>query len=189
MRPARLLVTGAVSTATLGLLVDGRGDAARHARQVDALGLGLLDLAGGGFWRLVTNLLVQPDPGVSAVVHLAALGVAEHRLGSRRALVLLVGGDWLSTLPLLIAVRGAATRGNADARRLSEERDAGLSAGGSALVGALAVVLAPELRWMPAAAVVTSLAVPAITRRGRADVQHVAAAVVGVALGRRWVSR
>jgi hypothetical protein len=179
----RLPVTSVVSAATLGLIAEARGDAVRHARQVDALGVAWPDVVSGRLWRLVSNLLVQPDPGLSPVAHLVALGVAERRLGSRRALLLLLGGDWLSTLPVLVAVRAAG------ATRLSDQRDAGLSAGGAALVGGLAAVAPPaRLRAPATAGFLLALAVAAARRRQLADVQHLAAGAVGVALARRWAA-
>lgn len=155
-----------------------------HGQLLRHLGLSWADLTHLQWWRLATSPLVQTKPGfVWGNVALVALLVplAEWRLGSRRSIATFALGDWLSTLPVLVAVRAAAVWGNDAAARVVVERDGGSSSGTWALAAALAWRL-PGRRWRGgvAGALLGYQLVLVAWRHRLFDVQHAGAVVAGV---------
>ena len=110
-----------------------------HAQLLHHFGLDWHQLATDQLWRLVTAPLLQTSVGFawSNLLLLAVVvPLAEWRLGSRTTPLIFFGGEWLSTVPLLLGLRLAAT-GNDQAAQLAATPDVGSSAGGWALAAAL----------------------------------------------------
>ncbi|GIJ57334.1 phosphatidylglycerol lysyltransferase domain-containing protein [Virgisporangium aurantiacum] len=156
-------------------------------------GLAWADLRHGQVWRLVTGPFVQTRPGFVwsnlALVFLV-FPVAERRLGTRRMAAVFLGGDWVSTVPVLLGVRIAVAAGVAGAAATLAERDAGSSSGSFALIAAtLLTVAAPRVRWSLIAVLVAALTVTLAVDQRLFDLQHLISAVATVAVlatAARW---
>jgi hypothetical protein len=107
--------------------------------------------------------------------------LAEWRLGSRTTPLIFFGGDWLSTVPILLGLRLAAA-GSGHAAELAATPDVGSSAGGWALAAALAWS-SPPGRWrrLAVAAVLGGLTIVAVTYHRLFDIQHLTSATLVIA--------
>ncbi|MGH3801698.1 MAG: hypothetical protein ACRDTD_16505, partial [Pseudonocardiaceae bacterium] len=161
-------------------------DPGLHAHLLRHFGLDWHQLATGQLWRLITAPLLQTSAGFawSNLLLLAVVvPLAEWRLGSRATPLAFFGGDWLSTIPVLLGLGLAAAAGNTQAAELAATPDAGSSAGGWALVAALAWSLPPG-RWrrLTVGTVLGGLAVVAVAYHRLFDVQHLISATLVVAV-------
>lgn len=157
-------------------------------------GLSWNDLLHGQVWRLVTGPFIQTDAGfvwTNLILVVVVFPLAERRLGSRRLPVVFLGGDWLSTLPVLVGVRIAVALGATGGAVLAE-RDAGSSSGSFALIAATLLTLpSARVRRGLLAALVGGLVVALVVGRHLFDVQHLVAVVTvwaGLGLRRRYAS-
>lgn len=155
-----------------------------HAQLLRHFGVNAHHLATGQLWRLVTAPLLQASAGFvwSNLILLAVVvPLAEWRLGSRTTPLIFFGGDWLSTIPILLGLHLAAL-GSDHAAQLAATPDAGSSAGGWALAAALAWSLPPG-RWRRWAIVLVlgGLAVVAVAYHRLFDIQHLTSATLVIA--------
>lgn len=103
-------------------------------------GLDWGDLTHLQWWRLPTSQMLETRPGLiisNIALCLIALPIAERRLGSRIAAAVFFLGDWVSTIPVWIGLRVAASNSTWAAAQL-HLRDAGPSCGAWALAIAAA---------------------------------------------------
>lgn len=145
-------------------------------------GLGWRDLARLQLWRLPSSQLVQDRAGfvwANVALCLIILPIAEWTIRSRRTVAIFFLGDWISTVPVLIAVRLAAANGNADAIQIIRGRDSGPSAGAWALAAAVAVSIQNRTtRRVVVGGVFVFLVVAVVFHHRLFDVQHLLSATV-----------
>jgi membrane associated rhomboid family serine protease len=182
----RFPVTGTFAALQLWIMFATAIDPQLHAHLLRHFGLDWHQLATGQLWRLVTAPLLQASAGFawSNLLLLAVVvPLAEWRLGSRATPLVFFGGDWLSTIPVLLGLGLAAALGSAPAAALAATPDVGSSAGVWALVAALAWSLPPG-RWrrFTLGAVLGGLAVVAVAYHRLFDVQHLISATLIVAV-------
>ena len=153
----------------------------------------------GAVWTLPISALIT-----ARVTHVSvAIGVMLVLLtpyvilaGFPRAIVRFFAGHVTCTLVTLVVIVTASAAGSATATKLYSTTDTGISAGLGAVGGAFVVLLwRSRVRWLAVAALaiplyfytyrVGSEAAPALM----ADVEHVIALVVGIAIEWRWPLR
>lgn len=155
-----------------------------HGRAVRALGTNWHTLATGHVWRLVTGVLTQDQPGVrwSILIPFLWVGVAEWSLGWRRTAMAFFLCDWLSTVPVLVVLRVAASHSLWAAQQIVRF-DCGSS---SAIFGTLAAFCASRRgpnAWVAPVLLAQTMVTIWLTNHRLSDVQHLAAIAVGLMLG------
>jgi lysylphosphatidylglycerol synthetase-like protein (DUF2156 family) len=143
------------------------------------------------WWRLATATIIEPRAGFvwSNLLLVGLVPLAEWRLRSRRAVAGFFLGDWLSTVPILAALRILGALGSGPALAAALSHDAGPSSGAYALLATLAVtVRARRPRALALAVVFGSVGVPLVVYTRLFDLQHLVAAGVGTALGSTWAA-
>jgi phosphatidylglycerol lysyltransferase len=176
----RFPVSAAFGTLQLWIMAGTALDPRLHTMLLRHFGLAWRDLARGQVWRLVTGPLIQAAPGFvwsNLLLLVVIMPVAEWRLGSRRVPVIFLIGDWISTLPVLIALRLAAAAGIGGAAAIMATRDAGSSSGAWALAAAVLCTLpSGRIRHTALAAMLTGMAVVLAIYRRMFDLQHLLSA-------------
>ncbi len=174
---------------TLGLIFARTPD--QHEHVLNTLGLAWPDLVHAPY-RLATALFVQTQPGIRPTIGLllVVVPVAEWRLGSRRTLLTMFGGDWTATLLSLVALRIAAASNSAWAHTALSRRDGGISAATHALLAAVVFSARPS-RWRTLGIAVIGAWILQRLVFGHQvfDAQHAIASVVGAVLGWRFRGR
>lgn len=166
----------------LWLMAATAGDAAFHGSLVARFALSWPQLAALELWRVPSSALVQEDVGLrlSIIGLMAALPLAEMRLGWRLTLVAFFAGDAVSSIGTLAALQLLGGLGVGGASELAAEPNLGSSAGLIALLaGAAATLRAGRRRPLAAAALGVALAVALALERDLASLQHVVAAAAG----------
>ena len=174
-------------TASVGLMVLTALAPAAQPELVRRFGVAWGDLAGGQWWRLVTNVVVPPKAGLavtSVVLPAVLIVLAERRWGPGRAAVTFFVGDWTATVATLAGLRVLGGLGHQNALAEALTRDVGASAGMCALAAGL-VMTVPDgrRRHLGAGALLGCLAVEAAVHQRVFDVEHLIAAAVGMAVG------
>jgi hypothetical protein len=174
------LLVGAIVVALQFSLSDPR----RHSRAVRALGTNWHSLATGHVWRLVTGVLTEDQPGIrwSILIPFIWVGIAEWYLGWRRTAMAFFLCDWLSTIPVLVVLRVAASHSLWSAQQIVRF-DCGSS---SAIFGTLAAFCASRRgrnAWIAPVLLVQTMVTIWLTNHRLSDVQHLAAIAVGLILG------
>jgi hypothetical protein len=144
-----------------------------------ALSVSWPEIGAGRLWRLPTSSLVQEESGVvwPIAALLAALPVAEARLGTLRALLAYVVSDAASSL---LALGALAIIGD---ERLAAEPNIGNSAGLLGLLAAWIATLPAPHRGRAGAALGLGVGIALAIDPELAAVQHVIAAATGGLLG------
>ena len=192
----RHLFAIAFVAASVGLMVLTAVSPSTQPELVRRFGFAWGDLVGGQWWRLVTNVVVPPRAGLAST-NLVLPGIlivlAERRWGPLRVAVTFFVGDVAATVATLAGLRLAGALGNGRALADALTRDVGASAGMCALAAGLVVTLADgRRRQLAAGALLGCLAVEIAVHQRVFDVEHLTAAVVGMALqtsGLHWGRR
>lgn len=149
------------------------------------------DLVDGELWRIFSFALIQPRGEIllgNVVMTVTLLPTVEWWLGSRKALVSFWVGHAVAILVVLVGTRISAALGNETAALLISMRDAGSSAGLTALVGLLvAQAKRPRYRTLLLAGLLTFHSVAWVLNGELANPQHIVAILVGLGLGRWWL--
>ena len=184
--PFTMFVVGALSAGGCW----ARGSTARSQRLLELLGLRWEDLIQPFQWfRVVSSPYVQPDAdlGVSLLVLLACLLVAEQRFGTRRTIVTFVATDVLSTVAVFLTMRILEVFGSITASVI-HIRDGGSSSG---TIGVAAALLAATrhttLRCVAATGLAGLLLERVVRSHELADWQHLAAGLIATLLA--WLSK
>lgn len=184
----RFPITVGFATLQLWLMTATTADRHLHPLLLRHFGLAWPDLAHGQLWRLLTVPLIQSKPGFvwSMIVLLAVvLPLAEWRLGSRATSWVFLLGDWVSTIPVLLALKAAAAAGITTAATAISQRDAGSSSGAYALVtAALWTLPAGRIRRMAVSGLLGCLIITLIVFHRLFDLQHLLAAASTLAIVR-----
>ncbi len=178
-------VTLAIGGTIIWLMAATEIDPASYPGIVRHFGLGWHDLARLQLWRLPSSQLVQDRAGfvwANVALCLIVLPIAEWTIRSRRTIAIFFLGDWISTVPVLIAVRLAAANGDTDAMQIIRGRDSGPSSGAWALAAAIAVsVQNRTMRRLLVGAIFLFLVVAVLVHHRLFDVQHLLSATVTAA--------
>jgi phosphatidylglycerol lysyltransferase len=182
--------------ASVGLMVLTAVSPAAEPELVRRFGVAWGDLAGGQWWRLVTNVVVPSKSGLASanvVLPAVLIVLAERRWGPLRAAAAFFVSDWVATISTLAGLRVLGGLGHPQAMADALTRDVGWSAGMCALAAGL-VMTVPDgrRRYLALAALLGCLAVELAVHRRMFDVEHLIAAVVGAALqtpGAHWGRR
>ena len=186
-------VSLAVSGLIIWLMAVSAIDRESHASILRHFGLGWHDLARLQLWRLPSSQLIEDRPGFvwsNVALCLIVLPIAEWTVRSRRTIATFFLGDWISTVPVLIAVRLAAASGNSSALETIRGRDSGPSSGAWALAATVAMSLEHRIARRVAVGTIFVFLLGALLLHHRLfDIQHVvsatAAAAFTLVLGRR----
>lgn len=165
-------------------------DRATHRWLFDHLALSWADLSGARLWRLATATFVQDKPGLrlSILVPLAALPMAERRLGSVRTAAAFFVGDWLSSTAALGALRLAGALGSGDAMAAAMTPQAGSSSATVAVIAAAVAHVGDHRRRRLLQAVLAVALLGSLVLFHRLfEWEHLLAALVGTTLG--WWAR
>ena len=167
-----------------------RGSMIRSAQMIDRFGLRWEDFAHPPQWyRVLASPYVQPeaDLGISLLALLALLVLliaAELRFGTWQTVRTFVITDVISSLAVFVGLHIAELNGNRWAA-IIHRRDGGASSGTIGVV--LAFLLTLQHTWIRRSligALALVLLRALIFSRELADIQHVAAALVGYAIAR-----
>ncbi len=151
----------------------------------DRLALTWPSLTNFQWYRLLTSPFIPANSGFAAAgvgISVLSVPLAEWSLGTRRVVVAFFAGDWLSTLPALVALRIAAGEGSEHARRLLAEPDSGSSSGSLACLAALVIALPRWPRLVSAVVFIAILAGRMVWWHRLYDFQHAAAAVAAATI-------
>lgn len=182
----------ALTATVLWLMAATRNDPGFHSSLLQRLGLSWSDLTRGEVWRVPTSAILPGDPGYTwtVIVLLGFVWVAERRLGTRVVLLCYFAFDAIASLVTVLGSRIAAASGNAEALASLTERDSGPSAAAIGLA-ALLIHTLPSHRSQALAqgglaiALVTGLTIDP----SRTSIEHLIAAVAGLALGHVFARR
>jgi len=141
-------------------------------------------LATAQWWRLITDVLIQGQPGLrwSILIPFLWVGVSEWHLGWRRTGTAFFVTDLMSTVPTLVVLHLAS------AHRTWSLQQANRFDGGSsaAIYGTLATFCASRRgpnSWIAPALLVQSMVTIWLTNRRLFDIQHLVAIGVGLVIG------
>ena len=191
--PRRGLLGAPFTVFVVGLLSAGgwwaRGSPARSHRLLELFGLRWEDLVQPFQWfRVVSSPYVQPDAdlGVSLVVLLAFLLVAERRFGTRRTIATFVATDVLSTVAVFLTMRVLEVFGSITASVI-HIRDGGSSSGTIGVaVALLATTQHTAFRRLAATGLAGLLLERVVRSHELADWQHLAAGLIAALMV--WLS-
>ncbi|HVW33864.1 MAG TPA: hypothetical protein VHL53_15105 [Acidimicrobiia bacterium] len=191
-RPAvRLLVLVAVAVLMAAISAGNRNP--HHPLVHLCCGYSPAGLAAGRWWTVAGSalLIVVLHPfGVNSVLLVAVVVPSVLRAGLGRTAVAFFAGHVTATLAVAAVVLPLAAGGWHPAEIVRVRYDVGASAGVAAVAGALAVSLA-DRRW--GAAVIGAFTADFLVRLGLshtlAEIEHLIALAVGVAVGRHFVRR
>jgi hypothetical protein len=144
------------------------------------------------FYRLATSPFLQTSPGYSqTIIGLTAftLPIFELRTSTLRTTLTFLAGDWLSTVPILVALKLAGLAGNDVAARLASQPDSGSSSGGFACLGALCLSLPFRLRLAGLGGLAAFFAIRLAYWHRLFDFQHALATLLGIAAWLAWDRR
>lgn len=129
----------------LGVWTTGRPKRLQNLKQM--FGFGWSDLVALRLYRLPTAIFIQTQPGIRGTIGLLLLVIplAEWRLGSMRATIVLFVGDWVSTVAVLCGLRLLAATNRPWAMVEAVARDGGTSSAVHALAAA-AILTMPVKR-------------------------------------------
>lgn len=187
--PAALTVSAIAMAIALAL---ARQSPASHRALVEVLGVNRDDLQHGRIWTLPLATIVQADPGlgrrVTGNILLAGAGLAalEYRVGSRRALALFFGADWLVALLRIPALAALTAVGVARARVYLDVADTGSSVAAYAALAAACATLTGRRRLGSLALLCGWLSLQFTYERFDVPVAHLIGWVLGVAIGTWW---
>lgn len=185
-RVARYPLSICVVIIVLGLGLWTTGEPRRLTDLKQMFGFGWSDLASLRLYRLPTAIFIQTQPGVRGTIGLllVVIPVAEWRLGSRRATIVLFVGDWVSTVLVLCGLRLFASTGRPWAMLEAVARDGGTSSAVHALAAAAVVTIRTRCTRRILGAMIALEVVGLLALRPQVfDVQHGLAALTGWALG------
>ena len=159
-------------------------DPTTHTKALRRLGTNWHTLTSGQLWRLVTGILTEDQPGLrwSILIPFIWVGVAEWHLGWRHVAIIFVISDWLSTVPVLVVLRLAATHSAWSAQEIARF-DCGSS---SAIFGTLAAFCASRRgpnAWLAPVLLVQTMGTIWLTNHRLSDVQHLVAIAIVLLCG------
>ena len=185
--PFTVFVVGALSAGGWW----ARGSTARSHRLLELFGLRWEDLVEPFQWfRVISSPYVQPDAdlGVSLVVLLAFLLVAERRFGTRRTVATFVATDVLSTVAVFLTMRILEVFGSITASVI-HIRDGGSSSGTIGVaVALLATTRHTAFRRLAATGLAGLLLERVVRSHELADWQHLAAGLIATLMVLRSAS-
>ena len=194
MRSARRVARYPLSTCVLlvvvGLGAWTTGRPQRLGELKRTFGFGWSDLVALRLYRLPTAIFIQTEPGIRGTVGLLLIFIplAEWRLGSIRATIVLFLGDWISTVTVLCGLRLLAAAHRQWALVESVARDGGTSSAVHALAAAAILTIpAKRTRRVLGSLMVLEVVGLMIVRPELFDVQHGLASLAGWALGASFV--
>ncbi len=174
--PVSLAIGGLI----IWLMIVTAVDRSTYPGIVRHFALGWRDLSHLRLWRLPTAQFIQTRAGYvwsNVALCLIALPLAEWTVKSRRTVAVFFIGDWVSTVPVLIAVRLAAASGSAPAVAIIRGRDSGPSAGAWALIATVAMSLENRIARRTGLAVIVAFLVTTLAVNHRLfDAQHLVSA-------------
>ena len=186
-------VTLAVGGTIIWLMAATEIDPESYPGILRHFGLGWHDLARLQLWRLPSSQFVQDRVGfvwANVALCLLILPIAEWTIRSRRTVAIFFLGDWISTVPVLIAVRLAAANGNTEAMQIIRGRDSGPSSGAWALAAAVAVSIENRTaRRILLGGVFAFLIVAVVVHHRLFDIQHLLSATVTATFVRAMARR
>ncbi|MEO8693305.1 MAG: hypothetical protein ABI658_07290 [Acidimicrobiales bacterium] len=153
-----------------------------HARLLSSFGSSWRYWRAGQVWRLFTSAFVQSRHGfvTGIVVLISLLPLAEWRIGSPRAAIVFLAGDWISSVTAMLGARVLAAFGSDTASTVLAHVDSGASSALYACGGAFVWSLSPSrLRTLLVVILVGDLTTSAATNHTLADIQHPLATLVG----------
>jgi lysylphosphatidylglycerol synthetase-like protein (DUF2156 family) len=170
----------------LGLVTGSLWRAASSAPWYPDIAFGLPSFAAGRWWTLVTGVFfaVVPWYYLPMVASFALFaGWAEHRMGTRLAAAVTIGGHLFSVLGaalLLLAVRGLDW---AWATQTAALRDVGFSAGALTAAAVASALVRPPWRLRLRLGLVIYVITSAIYIGSLADLEHLLGVAAGLAVG------
>ncbi len=185
-RVARYPLSICVVIVVLGLGLWTTGKPRRLADLKRTFGFGWSDLVSLRLYRLPTAIFIQTQPGVRGTIGLllVVIPIAEWRLGSPRATIVLFLGDWVSTVSVLCGLRLFAAAGRPWAMLEAVARDGGTSSAVHALAAAAVLTIRTQCTRRILGAMIALEVVGLLALRPQLfDVQHGLAALTGWALG------
>jgi len=173
------MVLLSVMTRTLWVALDGRGLS-------DAVTYGLPALEDGAWWTFVVGpfFALQPGEYLPILFGLAVFGgFAEWRLGWRRTAAVMLVTQVVGSLGAALLLWATRDHGYAWATSLAQLRDAGPSAGFLGATAAACATISPPWRGRLRAGLATYVLLFLIHLGTIADLEHVIAVGLGLALG------
>ena len=175
-------------TGSLALILIGLQRSSSELRTTRAMmrtfGINWHTLATAEWWRLITDVLVQGQPGLrwSILIPFLWVGISEWHLGWRRTGTAFFVTDLMCTVPTLVVLHLASAHSTWSLQQATRY-DGGSSA---AIYGTLAAFCASRRgpnSWIAPALLVQSMVTIWLTNRRLFDVQHLIAIGVGLAIG------
>jgi hypothetical protein len=158
-----------------------------YGQLVRHFAFGWHDLVHLQLWRLFTSPFIPGRRGFSwsiLALLVPLLFIAEQRFRSRWTAAIFAFGDMASTLVVVLVGRVAGALGSDTALHAALQRDSGASSATSALAAACATALPPgRVRNSTVFGLVGVLTLVTLIHRDEADIQHLLAAVSGIAIG------
>ncbi|MBN9098539.1 MULTISPECIES: DUF2156 domain-containing protein [unclassified Pseudonocardia] len=157
-------------------------------RMLHLIGTGIAPLQAGRWWTPVTAMLWWGGPGgyigATALV-LVAGSVAERRIGTRRALAILLGTQVAGTLVALAGISVGRAAGGAWATALAHQLTIGIAPGAIGLALAASSGLSALWRRRLRVVLVVGLVMVVAYSGQLSDVVALTAGMIGLVLGRR----
>ena len=147
--PVSLMLLAIICTLSLST---ARYSEAAYLDVLRRFGLAWHDVQDGHLWHLLTGEWIQSEPGLEGsmvAMLIGALLPCELLAGSRRLLLTFIGGDWISSLLTVPALRLLSALDVTSATPYLQIHDAGSSAGAHAAF-AVAAALLPGRLALPA---------------------------------------
>ncbi|UVE93910.1 bifunctional lysylphosphatidylglycerol flippase/synthetase MprF [Dietzia sp. B32] len=190
----RLPVTAVIVAALLvtGVVFEALFRSARHATWFPDVAYGVPALEGGRWWTLVTGpwLGLTPLQHLSLLVLVAAgIGMGEWRLGPARTAWAAAGGQLIGVLGAVAVIVPGDAVGWAWATELSVVLDVGCSTAVVAVLAAASATLVSPWRLRARALLYGYVIVSFLFVGSLADLTHLVAFVVFLAVGERFFSR
>jgi phosphatidylglycerol lysyltransferase len=168
-------------------------DPASHAWLLRHLGLGWNDLMRLQWWRLPTSQLLQAKPGFvwsNVALLCIVVPIGEAMLGTRLVVALFFLGDWISTLLTMLGARLLVALGAGPEMQAALGRDCGSSSGAWAIALGVTWALPRTRTRTTLLAAELGFLIGVLVRYGRLfDVQHLIAALAGIAITEIWTRR
>jgi hypothetical protein len=173
----------------VALQAAGAADHDFHANLIRHFALNWETLSKFELHRVALSPLVQTRPGFTptvVVLVVIVLPLCELRTDHLRTLAAFFGGDWVSTLLVLLVWKIAGELGSASAAAQAARLDSGSSSGGFGCLAVVCVTLPSWLRLASLAGLAVYFAVRFIGWEAPSDYQHLVATFAGLALGLVW---
>lgn len=181
--PATIALIGFIIV--IGLLTGG-DTPADFAETLDRYGLSYQMLRDGRFWHLLTGTFIQSDPGIAwsmILLLVTSLVPCEYLAGSKRMLITFFTCDWIGSLLMVISIRLLAAMDVADAVQRLSIPDAGSSAAAHGCMAAAAMLLPRRLAFVAYGLLFGVTTVLLFQQELDAAIAHLAAVLMGGALG------